>query len=193
MTKPQSILTSTTITFQESAKVALANTQLRRNMGKATQTIRAKRAAVVGELPDWEALREAGRAIKERTLRNLDGYLTQLEAAVERAGGRVHWARDAAEANRIILEIVERHQARQVVKIKSMTTDAISLNEALAEHGFEATETDLAELIVQLAGDRSSHILVPAIHKNRSEIRDLFMRRLGVESLTDEPRDLAAA
>src|ERR1041384_8203543 len=102
MTRPQGVLTSTTITFQESAKVALENTQLRRNMGKATQTIRGKRAAVVGELPDWEALREAGRAIKERTLRHLDEHLLQLEESVQRAGGHVHWARDAEEANRII-------------------------------------------------------------------------------------------
>src|SRR3954447_3465138 len=109
--KPQGILTSTTITFQESAKLALANTQLRRNMGKATQTIRGKRAAVVGELPDWEALREAGRAIKERTLLYLDGYLTELEGNVRRAGGQVHWARDADEANRIVGEIVDRHGA----------------------------------------------------------------------------------
>ncbi len=88
------------VPFQEAAKLALANTQLRRNMGKATQTIRAKRAAVVEEMPDWEALREAGRAIKERTLRHLDKYLLQLEESVTKAGGHVHWARDAAEAQR---------------------------------------------------------------------------------------------
>ncbi len=87
------------LTFQASAKVALANTQLRRNMGKATQTIRGKRHAVVHELPDWQELREAGRAIKERTLRHLDDYLLQLEESVQRAGGQVHWARDAVEAN----------------------------------------------------------------------------------------------
>ena len=171
MTKPQGILTSTTITFQESAKVALANTQLRRNMGKATQTIRAKRAAVVGELPDWEALREAGRAIKERTLRHLDSYLIQLEAAVQRAGGQVHWARDAQDANAIVTRIVQSHGAHEVVKVKSLTTDEIRLNAALKAAGISATETDLAELIIQLAGEHSSHILVPAIHKNRAEIR----------------------
>ena len=76
------------VRFEEAAKVALANTQLRRNMGKATQTIRGKRAAVVGELPDWQALREAGRAIKEKTLRGLAGYLVELESSVERAGGK---------------------------------------------------------------------------------------------------------
>lgn len=108
-------------TFQEGARVALANTQLRRNLGKATSTIRAKRARVVGELPDWEALREAGRAIKAHTLRHLDEYLLQVEASVHRAGGHVHWARDAAEANQIVTELVQATGAREVVKVKSLT------------------------------------------------------------------------
>ena len=189
----EAIPRSPAIPFPEAAKVALANTQLRRNMGKATQTIRGKRASVVDEMPDWEALRESGRAIKERVLRHLDDYLIELEASVQRAGGHVHWARDAAEANAIIAGIAHDHGAREVVKVKSLTTDEIGLNEALHARGIEATETDLAELIVQLAGDRSSHILVPAIHKNRSEIRDLFRRKLGIDQLSDEPRELANA
>jgi len=190
--KHEPIPTRPAIRFEEAARLALADTQLRRNMGKATQTIRGKRASVVNELPDWQALREAGRAIKERTINQLGHYLLELEASVQRAGGQVHWARDAAEANQIITRIVASHNARQVVKIKSLTTDEIGLNDALAEVGIDATETDLAELIIQLAGERSSHILVPAIHKNRAEIRDLFMRRLGIKSLSDEPRALAA-
>ena len=189
--KPEGLPT-TPISFYDSAKAALANTQLRRNMGKATQTIRAKRAAVVGELPDWEALREAGRAIKERTLRHLDDFLIELEASVQRAGGHVHWARDAQEANQIVTQLVQRHNTHEVVKVKSLTTDEIGLNNALHAAGIEATETDLAELIIQLANESSSHILVPAIHKNRSEIRELFMRTLGVKQLSDEPKELAA-
>ena len=185
------IPTKPAVRFEDSAKVALANTQLRRNMGKATQTIRGKRASVVDEMPDWQELREAGRAIKERTLRHLGTYLEQLEASVKRAGGHVHWARDASEANKIITGIALAHEAREVVKIKSLTTDEISLNESLHAHGIEPIETDLAELIIQLAGERSSHILVPAIHKNRSEIRELFMKQLGAQSLTDEPKALA--
>lgn len=191
--KPDSVLITLDPVFQKAAPEALANTQLRRNMGKATQTIRAKRAAVVGEMPDWDALRNAGAAIKERTLRHLDGYLVQLEDAVTRAGGQVHWAHDAREANRIILQIVQSHRASEVIKIKSLTTDETRLNEALHAAGITATETDLAELIIQLAGEKSSHILVPAIHKNRSEIRDLFTRKLGAKDLTDEPKQLAAA
>jgi L-lactate dehydrogenase complex protein LldF len=182
-----------TPSFQSSAKVALRDTQLRRNLAKATQTIRAKREAVVGELPDWQELREAGRALKERVLRHLDEYLLQLEEAVQRAGGQVHWARDAAEANAIITDIVSQHGAREVIKVKSLTTDEIKMNEALAAAGISAVETDLAELIIQLAGESSSHILVPAIHKNRAEIRDLFLRKLEVRQLSDQPADLTAA
>ena len=175
---PRAVPTSGPATRSRSRPgIALADTQLRRNMGKATQTIRAKRQAVVDELPDWQALREAGRAIKERTLRHLDHYLFELEASVERAGGHVHWARDAAEANRIVAQVAADHGAREVVKVKSLTTDEIGLNEAPRAAGIEAIETDLAELIIQLAGERSSHILVPAIHKNRSEIRELFQRQ----------------
>ena len=189
----EAIPTRPAIPFPEAAKLALADSQLRRNMGKATQTIRGKRAAVVAELPDWEALRSAGSAIKERVIRHLGTYLTQLEESVTRAGGVVHWARDAAEANRIVVAIARRHQAREVVKVKSLTTDEIGLNEALHAEGITAIETDLAELIVQLAGDRSSHILVPAIHKNRAEIRELFRRELGIADLSDDPKALAGA
>src|SRR6266852_3338531 len=179
--------------FPQAAKIALTNSQLRRNLGKATTTIRSKRASVVNELPDWEALRAAGSTIKARTMRNLDEYLLQLEAAVQRAGGQVHWARDAAEANRIITAIVQGTGADRVVKVKSLTTDEIQLNDALAKEGIDAFETDLAELIIQLAGESSSHILVPAIHKNRAEIRELFLRKLDVDNLTDDPHDLANA
>lgn len=190
--KPEGLPTKP-VSFPTAARQALANTQLRRNMGKATQTIRAKRAAAVGEMPDWEALREAGRAIKERTLRHLDHYLLELEKSVQAAGGQVHWAPDATEANRIIADLVTRHGADEVVKVKSLTTDEINLNAALEAAGIRAIETDLAELIIQLADEGSSHILVPAIHKNRSEIRELFTRTLGAQNLTDEPKDLAAA
>src|SRR5581483_10948990 len=180
-------------TFQSTARQALGDTQLRRNLHKATHTIRDKLARVVGEMPDWEELREAGRAIKERTLRHLDAYLLELEASVRRAGGQVHWARDAEEANEQIAQIATAHQAREVIKMKSLTTDEIGLNLALRARGIEAIETDLAELIIQLAGEGSSHILVPAIHKNRAEIREIFLRNLEVKQLSDQPRDLANA
>ncbi|MCC9739918.1 lactate utilization protein [Streptomyces sp. MNU89] len=185
--------------FPEGAATALGDTQLRRNLAHATGTIRAKRAAVVGELGDWEELREAGRAVKEHTLRHLDRYLLQLEEKVTAAGGVVHWARDGDEANRIVTELVKATGETEVVKVKSMATQEIGLNEALAEAGIAAYETDLAELIVQLGDDLPSHILVPAIHRNRSEIRETFLRSMGdygtpaPDGLTDEPRDLAGA
>jgi L-lactate dehydrogenase complex protein LldF len=180
-------------TFQSTAKLALGNSQLRRNMYKATHTIRDKRARVVAEMPDWEELREAGRAIKERVARHLDSYLLELEASVQRAGGYVHWARDAQEASELVAQIAETHGAHEIIKIKSLTTDEIGLNNQLASRGIRAIETDLAELIIQLAGEDSSHILVPAIHKNRAEIRELFRNKLGVAQLSDEPRELANA
>jgi L-lactate dehydrogenase complex protein LldF len=181
--------------FHDAAALALRDGQLRRNLGTVTGAIRAKRTAVTEELPDWQALRAAGKAIKDHTLRNLGHYLTQLEAAVTSRGGTVHWARDATEANRIVRELVAASGEREVVKVKSMTTDEIGLNEALAEDGVVAIETDLAELIVQLAGEEPSHILVPAIHKNRAEIRELFLRafELDPSELNDDPADLAAA
>jgi L-lactate dehydrogenase complex protein LldF len=180
--------------FPQAAKTALSNSQLRRNLGKATTTIRNKRLSVVSELPDWEALRAAGSTIKAHVMRHLDDYLLQLEDSVQLAGGLVHWARDATDANRIITEIVQGTGVDRVVKVKSLTTDEIHLNAALAKAGIRAIETDLAELIIQLAGETSSHILVPAIHKNRSEIRDLFRRTIAHgEDLTDDPRQLAAA
>jgi L-lactate dehydrogenase complex protein LldF len=182
-----------TPTFEQSAKESLSDSQLRRNLGKATRTIRRKRAVAVGEMPDWEGLREAGGALKERVVRHLDKYLLQLEDSVTRAGGKVHWARDADEANRIIAQIVRDHGSEEVVKVKSIATDETKLNEHLEGEGIHAFETDLAELIIQLAGETSSHILVPAIHKNRAEIRELFKVKLGIEDLSDEPSDLTEA
>jgi L-lactate dehydrogenase complex protein LldF len=190
---PDAFSPGETPTFEESAKTSLADAQLRRNVGKATRTIREKRALAVGEMPDWEELREAGRALKSRVTRHLDAYLLQLEESVTRAGGHVHWARDAAEANHIIARIAKDHDAREVVKVKSIATDETKLNEHLQREGIRAFETDLAELIIQLAGETSSHILVPAIHKNRAEIRELFLRELGVAHLSDEPTDLTEA
>lgn len=182
-----------TPTFEETAASYLSNTQLRRNIGHATHTIREKREKVVDEMPDWEELREAGKNLKIRVMRHLDKYLLQLEESVQQAGGKVHWARDATEANSIILDLVKQQGVSEVVKVKSITTDEIKLNKALAEEGIQALETDLAELIVQLAEDEPSHILVPAIHKNRAEIRELFMEKLGTEELSDKPEDLAEA
>jgi L-lactate dehydrogenase complex protein LldF len=154
---------------------------------------------VVAERDDWEALRRAGAAIKDDVLARLPELLEQLEANVAAAGGTVHWARDAAEANTLIAGLVREAGATEVVKVKSMTTQEIELNAALAAAGIAAWETDLAELIVQLGHDLPSHILVPAIHRNRQEIRMIFLREMAAagrpapDDLTDEPRALAEA
>jgi len=179
--------------FPRAARAALGDSQLRRNLGHATSTIREKRARVVAEVDDWEALRDAGAEIKERALRHLDVHLERLEETVRGAGGTVHWARDGAEACAIVADVARAHGADEVIKVKSLATDEIDLNEALERAGVHAVETDLAELIVQLGDDDSqSHILVPAIHRNRAEIAELFRRELGVE-VSDEPADLTAA
>jgi L-lactate dehydrogenase complex protein LldF len=171
----------------------MGETQMRRNVRKATTTIRARTARVTAELPDWEALREAGRAIKAEAMSNLDTLLRQLEEKVTEAGGTVHWARDAAEARDIIVKVAQAHGATRAIKIKSMTTDEIALNPALAAAGIEPVETDLADMIVQMADDTPSHILVPAIHRNRAEIRALFQARMGGAPLADNAQALTAA
>ncbi|GII91644.1 iron-sulfur cluster-binding protein [Sinosporangium siamense] len=181
--------------FPANAARAVQDSQLRHNLRKATHTIRAKRLSTIAEVPDWRELREAAKAVKDATLRDLDRHLLCLEEQVTATGGHVHWARDAAEACRIVAGLVRATGETEVVKVKSMATQEIGLNEALAEHGIEAYETDLAELIVQLGDDRPSHILVPAIHRNRAEIREIFLRSMpdAPPGLTDEPAALAEA
>ncbi|WP_377272752.1 lactate utilization protein B [Peterkaempfera sp. SMS 1(5)a] len=185
--------------FPDAARTATADPRLRANLRHATHTIRDKRARAVAELSDWDRLRTAGAQIKDRTLRHLDHHLLRLEEAVTAAGGTVHWAADADQANRIVTELVRATGESEVVKVKSMATQEIGLNEALEQAGIAAYETDLAELIVQLGEDRPSHILVPAIHRNRSEIRDIFLTamarwgRPAPEDLTDSPAQLAEA
>ena len=185
--------------FPSQASRAVNDTQLRANLRHATGTIRGKRAQVVSEVDGWEDLRSQAAAIKDDVLANLDSYLLQLEESLRRAGAHVHWARDAAEANRIVADIVKAKGEQEVVKVKSMATQEIELNEALEAEGITAWETDLAELIVQLGHDRPSHILVPAIHKNRAEIREIFSEEMGQvgkpapANLSAEPSELADA
>ncbi|MCX8558617.1 LutB/LldF family L-lactate oxidation iron-sulfur protein [Mycolicibacterium mucogenicum] len=180
--------------FPAAARTALADEQLRRNIGHATGTIRAKRLAAIAECHDWEQLRAAGSALKQDVLARLPELLEELEANVTARGGTVHWARDGDEANRIVAQLVRNTGSTEVVKVKSMATQEIGLNEYLEAQGITPIETDLAELIVQLGHDKPSHILVPAIHRNRTEIRDIFEREMpGAGDLTDEPRVLAMA
>ncbi|MBB5344321.1 LutB/LldF family L-lactate oxidation iron-sulfur protein [Tunturibacter empetritectus] len=180
-------------TFPMAAKAMLGDAQLRKNVRHATDVIQGKRARVVGEMPDWQELREAGKQIRRHTMEYLDFYLEEFEANCTRAGGVVHWARDAEEARRIVVELVKASGSDEVIKIKSMTTEEIQLNPALEAAGIHPYETDLAELIIQLGEDRPSHIVVPALHKNRQEIREIFQREMNLPELGDRPQDLADA
>ncbi len=189
----------TNLPFPTLARTALADAQLRANLKHATTTIREKRLRVVGELDDWEELRSAGAAIKDFALGHLDELCVEFERNVQARGGVVHWARDAAEANAIVVGLVQATGVDSVVKVKSMATAEIELNTALESHGIIAYETDLAELIVQLGDDLPSHILVPAIHKNRAQIRRIFLDEMGKSGLaapadlSDDPAALAGA
>lgn len=201
------------------------DTQMRKNVRHATEVIQNKRARVVGERPDWQALREAGKRLREHTLEHLDTYLQEFERNCIRAGGHVHWARDAAEARQIVVRLAQEAIASgktapqiaghvagepagtapgiyeasgapmqgEVLKIKSMTTEEIQLNRALEAVGIHPYETDLAELIIQLGQDQPSHIVVPALHKNRQQIREIFRREMKLPDIGDAPSDLAEA
>ncbi len=180
-------------TFPMAAKSAMVDTQLRKNVRHATDVIQTKRARVVGEMPDWQALRESGKQIRRHTMEHLDFYLEEFEANCTRAGGVVHWARNAEEARQIIVGLVKASGGDEVIKIKSMTTEEIQLNTALEAAGIHPYETDLAELIIQLGQDQPSHIVVPALHKNRQQIREIFMREMNLPELGESPQDLADA
>jgi L-lactate dehydrogenase complex protein LldF len=179
--------------FPMAARAALGDTQMRKNVRHATDVIQAKRARMVAEMPDWQQLREAGKQIRQHTMEHLDFYLEQFEGNCTRAGGVVHWARDAEEARRIVTALVKASGSDEVIKIKSMTTEEIHLNDALERAGIHAYETDLAELIIQLGEDQPSHIVVPALHKNRQQIREIFQRKMNLPELGETPQDLADA
>lgn len=181
------------VSFQKAALALLDDTQLRRNVRNATDVITRKRDTVVNEQLDWQQLRSAASAIKAHTLRYLDQYLLQFEAACTTAGGHVHWAADADEANRIIIELIRQHGGREVIKVKTMTSDEIGLNRALEANGIRPQETDLADMIIQLGHDKPSHIVVPALHKNRQQVREIFMQAMGLKDLGDKPEDLTDA
>jgi L-lactate dehydrogenase complex protein LldF len=180
-------------TFPMAARELLGDAQLRKNVRHATDVIQRKRRIVVDELSDWQQLREAGKRLRDHTMQHLGNYLEQFERNCTAAGGVVHWARDAAEARHIAVAIAKSVGAKEVIKIKSMTTEEIQLNSALEAAGIRPFETDLAELIIQLGQDQPSHIVVPALHKNRQQIREIFRREMNLPDLGTSPQDLADA
>jgi L-lactate dehydrogenase complex protein LldF len=171
--------------FRERAGQALRDTFLQEALGIATTKFIGLRREAFAEFPEGEALRDRARDIKEATLQRLDHYLERLIDNVERRGGHVHYATTADEARTIVLDIARRSGARLAVKSKSMATEEIHLNEALAAAGVTPVETDLGEYIIQLAHERPSHIIAPAIHKTKGQVAELFARELGRETAPD--------
>jgi len=175
----------TTETFDENARAALGDAQLRGALRNATSLFGTRRLAAARGLTNWEELRTKARAIKDDVLLHLDQYLEAFVNKAEGRGAKVHWARDAEEANRIICNLALERSARTVVKSKSMTTEETHLNTALEAAGLQVVETDLGEYIIQLANETPSHIIVPAIHKTKKQIAELFTAVLGIAPTDD--------
>jgi L-lactate dehydrogenase complex protein LldF len=178
--------------FEKSVDQALADAQLRKNFAFAMGNFILKRKAVFSDAAETERLRALGHAIKQRALGRLPELLTQLEAACTRNGIRVHWAETTAIANRVVLDIIESHAASRMVKGKSMVSEEMHLNAFLETHGIEAIETDLGEFIIQLNGEKPSHIIVPAIHKNKAQIAAIFHEKVAGAPYTEEVAELNA-
>ncbi len=151
---------------------------------RSTRTALQKRGEVVAEFGEerWQELRRAGHEIRLHALTHLDRYLPMLEEKVTAAGGHVHWARDGEEAKKIVLHLAAEHGVRSIVKVKSMVSEEIDLNPALEAQGIRVYETDLGEFIVQMAGQRPSHITAPALHMTKEEIAALFCKKLGIDA-----------
>ena len=180
--------------FRQRAFVAIGDVRLQAALEGATYRFRSHREAALAELPDADELRDHFKALRAATLANLGHHLETFEQNAAAAGARVHWAADAAEACAIITGIAQENGAQQIVKTKSMTTEEIGLNRALANAGITPIETDLGEWIIQLAGEPPSHIIAPAIHKTRQQVAELFSAEMGEEMPADDiPRLTAAA
>ncbi len=178
--------------FLNAAQQALADPPLQAALVRLTSTLMAGNRRGYAALADIDALRDHAKRIKEHTLAHLDRYLEQLEASVQKRGGHVHWAANAEEARRIVLDIARQTKSRRIVKSKSMTSEEIHLNPALEAEGLEVTETDFGEFIIQLAGERPSHIVAPAVHHTRESIARVLSKHSG-ETLPDDPQSLAKA
>jgi L-lactate dehydrogenase complex protein LldF len=179
--------------FPKAALPVLRDPQLRKNVAHAIDVIQTKRGKLVAEKTDWQELRSAAADIRTHVLENLGAYLEQFEERCTAAGGHVHCASDAAEARQIILDILREENASEVIKIKTMTSGEIQLNPFLQASGVGVFETDLAEIILQLGNEEPSHIVVPALHSNRSQVREIFAKSMGRPELSDDPQALTEA
>ena len=155
--------------------------------------VRTKRDRAAAQLPEWEELRQRASQIKAHTMSHLADYLEQFAERAEGLGAQVHWAKDAAEHNQIVLAILQRHQVTRLVKSKSMLTEECHLNPFLERHGITVVDSDLGERIVQLAGEPPSHIVLPAIHKKKEDVAQIFHRHLHTEPGASDPSYLTEA
>lgn len=178
-------VTELTAGFRSRAEVALADSQLRTNFRTAMDSLMKKRADAFPDENERESLRELGNHVRARALSRLPGLLEQLEAKLTENGVKVHWAETTEEANRIVHSIVESCQGKQVIKGKSMVSEEMEMNHYLADRDVECLESDMGEYIVQLAGEKPAHIIMPAIHKNRFQVSELFHEKLGVAETED--------
>lgn len=176
--------------FLGAVQQALADPPLQAALIRLTGTLMAGNRRGYAALADSSALRDHAKRIKEHTLAHLDTYLEQLEAAVQKNGGHVHWAATAEEARQLVVAIARQTGCSRAVKSKSMTSEEIHLNPALEAAGIEVTETDFGEFIIQLAGERPSHLVAPAVHHTRESVCRILSEHTG-RSLPDEPRALA--
>ena len=177
----------TTQTFKANARAALADAVLKVAIDRTTGTAETKRAAAVADFPEFDATRERSRRIKDHVIANLEHYLLAFERNAAAAGTKIHWASTPDEACEIVVRICRETGARVVTRSKSMLGEEIGLPHALSEAGMERVETDLAEHIIQLAGERPSHIIWPAMHRTREQIAVLFKARHRQPPKTDEP------
>ena len=162
------------ISFHDRAQAALDDPTLKIAIDRTTGNAEKKRAVAVAAFPQFEATRDLGKRIKDHVVANLDHYLLEFERNAIASGAKVHWAATAEEASRIVVELCQQAKAKRVTRVKSMLGEEIGLPHALDEAGFERYETDLAEHIVQLAGDRPSHIVWPSMHRTREQVSALF-------------------
>ncbi|WP_222183819.1 LutB/LldF family L-lactate oxidation iron-sulfur protein [Geminicoccus harenae] len=179
----------TSLAFQSKAAAALADPNLQTALGGIKTGWQRGRILAAERLPEFEQLRDQARDIKNHALANLDFYLEAFEARVLDAGGQVHWARDAAEARRIVQEICESADAKTVTKSKSMIAEEIGLNDHLEAAGITPVETDLGEYIIQLRKEPPSHLVGPAVHLTKDQVADLFEQTHGLPR-TDDPTEL---
>src|SRR5438094_3491049 len=183
----------TTHLFPANVRVGLADPVLQRALGLARTGFPLRRQQAIERLPEFEALREEGRQIKDHTLAHLDFYLELYEKNVAASGGQVHWARNAAEARAAVLEICRSVEARIVTKGKSMVAEEIALNDHLEANGITPVETDLGEYIIQLRHEPPSHIIAPAIHLMKEQVAQAFRAahtELDPDRALEEPRAL---